>query len=295
MKPTFNKIPLGYIELDNGAKAITPMNDLFLNYLFENPENWEALRNTVNIMLDEYKSRNPATKAALVTGKIKVETQYKYLSSASAIPKAQDIKMATDNELTYIEFHNYESHNSPVAVRSVEYFGLAIGRSKGKTANQIWFLAEKSESVLKGKIFARYILKDEETGESHPDDSGILYISLSKLAEENSIAGELAGFLLGKATDPKSEEVKKIAERFKTGFSTFSADKEVKMFLSLKDRGVMEGRVEGEAKGITKGIAKGLSAAADEFFELLAQGFTPEEARDKIKSKAYTEEKSLAE
>ena len=115
------------------------------------------------------------------------------------------------------------------------------------------------------------------SGESHPDDSGILYISLPKLAEENSIAGELAGFLLGKTTDPKSEEVKKIAERFKTGFSVFSEDKEVKMFLSLKERGVMEGR----------------GTAADEFFELLAKGFTPEEAREKIKSEVYTEEKNI--
>ena len=45
---TQTKTPLGYIELDNGTKAIMPLNDLFLCHMFQNPENWEVLRVSVN-------------------------------------------------------------------------------------------------------------------------------------------------------------------------------------------------------------------------------------------------------
>ena len=236
-----NKIPLGYIELDNGTKAITAMNDLFLNYMFENPENWETLRNSVNIILNEYKRDNPSTNVAPVTGEIIVETQYKYLLSIDNTTKDQDLKMTAKSDLTYIEFQNRAKTKPPIETRAVEYFGLGIGHSKGKTANQIWLLAENLESVFHGKIFARYILKDEITGEPHPGDSGILYVNLSKLAEQNNPAGELAGFLLGNIADPENEEVREIVKSFNAGFNVFKADKEAVKMMSLRERARNEG------------------------------------------------------
>ena len=46
------KVPLGYIELENGLKEIYAMNDLFLNFTFEKEENWEEFRLMVNILLE---------------------------------------------------------------------------------------------------------------------------------------------------------------------------------------------------------------------------------------------------
>ena len=37
------KTPLGHVELDSGAIEIYPMNDFFLNFTYDNPENWESL------------------------------------------------------------------------------------------------------------------------------------------------------------------------------------------------------------------------------------------------------------
>jgi len=54
--------------------------------------------------------------------------------------------------VTYIEFQNKATTNPPIPVRSVEYFGLGIGHSKGKTANQIWLLAEDVGAVLVGNL-----------------------------------------------------------------------------------------------------------------------------------------------
>jgi len=82
-------------------------------------------------------------------------------------------------------------------MRSVEYFGLGIGHSKGKIANQLWLLAEDVDSVIYAHPFAHYILKDEVTGKDHPTTSGIMYVSLRKLSQEQGPAGELASYLLG--------------------------------------------------------------------------------------------------
>jgi hypothetical protein len=49
-----NATPLGYINLPNGMKAIYPMNDIFLNFTFENPAHWEDLRLTVNLFIEAY-------------------------------------------------------------------------------------------------------------------------------------------------------------------------------------------------------------------------------------------------
>jgi len=76
----------------------------------------------------------------------------------------QDLKMTEkEDNATYIECQNDANTQPPIEIRSVVYFGLGIGHNKGKLTNQIWLLAEDVPSVLHGKTFARYVLKDEIT------------------------------------------------------------------------------------------------------------------------------------
>ena len=242
-----NTIPLGYVELTNGSKAIYPMNDIFLNFTFEIEEHWEALRLAVNLLLESYKQQNPDTKAKLIKGSIRVRTQFQYLLDIQNTTRDQDIKLTEDEaEATYIEFQNRARSDIPIEIRSVEYFGLGIGHSRGKIANQIWVLAEDVDLVLRGRTFARYILKDEITNDEHPATSGIMYVSLTKLSEEGSPAGELASFLLGKLKNPQNEAVKKIVKAFNSSFEAFKADKEAINVLSAGERGRLEGRLEGK-------------------------------------------------
>ena len=89
-----NTTPLGYVELDNGQKAIYPMNDIFLNYTFEKTANWESLRLTVNLIIEAYRQLKPDTKLKPVTGKIQVRTQFKHmLSTDGKTTRDQDIKL----------------------------------------------------------------------------------------------------------------------------------------------------------------------------------------------------------
>jgi len=223
-----NATPLGYIELENGAKPIYPMNDIFLNYTFDNPANWENLRTTVNLIIEANKNNNPTTTLKPIEGNIKVSTQFKHLLTTQNKTRDQDIKItASQDDATYIEFQNRAKPQIPIEIRAVEYFGLGIGHSKGKLANQIWLLAEDVDVVLHGKTFARYILKDEVTGKEHPATSGILYVSLTKLSKENTPAGETASFLLGKLSDPTDKTVKRVSEAFKNSFEAFKAEKEL--------------------------------------------------------------------
>ena len=175
------KIPLGYIELDNGTKAIYAMNDIFLNYTFEHAAYWETLRLMVNLLLEAYKQKNPNSSVSPIKGSIIVKTQYQHLLNIENTTRDQDIKITEDEKnATYIEFQNRANTQPPIETRAVEYFGLGIGHSKGKIANQIWLLAEDVDSVLLGEPFTRYILKDEITNNVHPTSSGLCSVSLSK-------------------------------------------------------------------------------------------------------------------
>jgi len=311
----YERTPLGYIELDSGTIPVYIMNDLFLTHFFENKENWEILRDIANILIDAYIEVVPHTTAKLITGAIAVETQYKYLVGAKNKTKAQDIKISEVVDLTFVEFQNSANTTPPIEVRATTYFGLAIGHSKGGAANQIWLLAEDVDTVLDGRLFARYVLKDELTGKPHPGSSGIMYISLSKLSQEKSLAGELAAYLLGKITKPENAELAGIVRSFDKGFDVFREDKEVVKSMSLEARaiqrgwfegkaeGIAEGKAEGKAEGIAEGKAEGIAegkaegiaegtakgkaegkiVAIEEFMELIAQGLTPQEASKKIR------------
>ena len=286
-----NTTPLGYIDLADGRKAIFPMNDIFLNYTFESPEYWEALHTAANMVIDAFILENPDTSAKLIEAIAKVRTQFRHLLGIDNTTRDQDIKLEDIvDKFTYMEFQIRAMTDPPVEIRSVEYFGLGIGHSKGKTANQIWLLAQDVDSVLFGEVFTRYVLKDEVTGNAHPSTSGIMYVSLTKLSRAEGPAGELASFLLGKNPNPWDKDVKKIAEAFKSSFESFKNDKDVVKVMTLAERykgeGLAEGLAEGRAEGLTEGEAKGMNKAADQMLALIKSGIDPEEALNMIKNNA---------
>ena len=139
-------------------------------------------------------------------------------------------------------------------------------------------------------------LTDEITGETYPGTSGILFVSLPELSQENSPAGELASFLLGKLKTPKDKDVKAIAKTIKDSFNAFKADKEVKRTMTVaekyKNEGIVEGRIEGEAKGRTEGEARGTAAginlAVDQIQELVNSGLSLTEAINRVRSIAVS-------
>jgi len=254
------------------------MNDIFLNYTFENPEHWETLRDATNIFIGRFKQYQPETDVKPIEGAIQVRTQFKHLLGNDNTTKDQDLKITEVVEnSTYVEFQNRAKPDIPVEIRSVQYFGLGIGHSGGKLANQIWLLASDVKAVLHGEMFTRYILKDEVTGKNHPAKSGIMYVSLSKLSKEESVAGELASFLLGKIAEPEYEAVKKIADAFKISFKSFKTDKDVAKMLSLAERYMHDGEVIGMEKGVEKGVAIGKTELANEARELYEKGVDPQE------------------
>ena len=271
--PTKNAVPLGYVELPGGSLPIYPMNDIFLTFTFEDSAHWEALRLIVNIIVDAYKRENPDSYVTPIKGKIKVRTQFKYLLAADGkTTRDQDIKIIdNESDVNYVEFQNKAATTPPIEIRSVEYFGLGIGHSKGKNANQMWLLAEDVHSVLRGQTFTRYILKDEATNDIHPTTSGIMYVSLTKLSQEKNTAGELAAFLLGQASIPEDDDVRLISDAFETSFEEFKHNKEVSKMLTLAERYTDAGRVEG----------------VNRLAELIKSGLTLEEAMQKINEELY--------
>jgi len=315
------KIPLGYIELDNGSKAIYTMNDFFLNFTFEKEEYWETLRLMINILIAAYRSVKPDTVINLIEGDIQVETQYKFYLNTKNTTRNQDIKVtelmqneqSEQKKLTYVEFQNRANTVPPIKNRAIEYFSLGINQGGGKTANQIWLLAEDVDSLLHGEMFTNYILTDEMTGELYPDTSGMMFISLAKLSQENSAAGELASFMLGKDSRLESEEAKSIANAINASFEAFKADKEVKNTMSVAEKyrnegwvegvevgeakGIAIGEAKGEARGITigeargeaRGEAKGINLAVNKALELIKNGINPTEALLKIQNEHNTQ------
>ena len=270
-----NTYPLGYVELPDGAKPIYPMNDIFLSYTFQIDKYWETLRLLINIVIEAYTQHKPDTRLKPIKSIKEVKTQFKHLLNTENVTRDQDIKLIQDNsDSTYIEFQNRGKPSVPIELRSVQYFGLGIGHGGGKLANQIWLLAENVKPLLHGKVFARYILKDEITGVEHPASSGILYVSLPKLADEDSSAGELARFLLGKIADAKSDTVQQIANSFNASFGAFKSEKEVVNVMSARERGWEDGWLDGREEGREEGVVLG----AAKILELIKKGLTPEDA-----------------
>ena len=287
------KTPLGYIVLESGAKEIYPMNDFLTNFTYENPKNWEALRLTVNTVYEAYLQKHlTAIAITLIEGDIHVETQYSYYLKPKKT-KRQDIRLdeLRSKILTFLELQNRANTTPPIWAQALDYFALGISRSDSKMANQVWLLAEDVPNVLHGEIFAHYILMEETSCKPYPNTSGILFVSLPKLSQEEGPAGELAAFLLGKLKEPKDKTVKEIAKVVKASFDAFKIDKEVKRTMTVAEKYKNEGIVEGIAKGITEGIAQGIiqgiaQGITQGITEGVAQGITQGLAQGKAEGKA---------
>jgi len=290
------KTPLGFVELDSGSMEIFALDDLFLNFTFEKEENWEEFRLMMNILLEEYTKLNPTTVATLIEGAIRIKTQYKFYINAKKKNKTRNQDFESDeletNRLKYVEFQNKATSKPPIPDRAFEYFVLSIGKNPGKAVTQIWLLASDAESVLQEETFMNYILKDEATNKAFPNSSSIMFISLTKLSQQNNLAGELALFLLGKLTAPPSEEIKRIVNTFNTSFEAFKDDKEVKNTMTIaekwKNEGWVDGKEEGLAEGIGVGAEKGVNAGTSKMLELIKSGLSPDEAFHKVNEERTT-------
>ena len=268
------RIPLGFIELDSGPKPVYALYDFFLNFTFDKKDNWEDLRLIVNILLDAYMKQNPSTIVTLIEDEIHVTTQFEQYLNNLTTPKKQDFRLKEVNiiKFTFLEVQNDVFIDPPVDVRATDYSVLSISQNPGKVSNQIWLLAEDVQKLLHGNSFSNYVLKDEVSGKVYPNASGIMFVSLKRLSQEDTVAGELASFLLGKTNDIKSEEVKRIADTFKNSFEMFRIDKEVKKSMSVAEKRWLEGRVEGRVEGIR------------ELAELIRSGMSVDEALQAIDS-----------
>ena len=267
--------PLGIIELETGLKEIFPTNDFFLNYMFDKPEYWEVLRNMVNIFVRKYKTQMPETKVCTIDGEIQVETQYSYYMGKINVSKNQDLKITElAPNMTFVEVQNKASTKPPIETRAIEYLGLSLGHNSGKNITQIWILAEDVDSVLKGEIFANYVFKNEQTGESYPINTSLMFISLRKLAPWADECAELAQFLLGKNSLPTSETVKAIIKGFEKAFVEMKDDKEAKFGMSALDKYRLNYLEEGREEGREEGIEIGQLSTAKEMYK---DGFTLEQ------------------
>ena len=113
-----------------------------------------------------------------------------------------------------------------------------------------------------------------------------MFISLKRLSQENTVAGELASFLLGKTIVIKNEDVKRIFETLKKSCEEFCDDKGVKKSMSVAEELRMEGRIEGRAEGRTEGKVEGKFETIRELAELFNSGMSFEEALQKLNEEA---------
>lgn len=240
---------LGYISLDTGKKAITPLNDVFLNYTFLRQEYWETLREMTNIFYKAYIKKHKDTNITPIKGEINVITQYPYYRNAdSSTPKRQDMRIDSENKVDYIEFQNKTHPDLPIEVQSIEYLGFSLTRGENKYASNLWLLNGAITNLLQGNIFSNYILMDEADHRTHPNTSNVLYVDLKRLSQTNSQAGELAGILIGKVEAPKDAKIDQILQTLKNSFNVFKVDTEVRNIMTRVEQLEARGRAEVRAE-----------------------------------------------
>ena len=98
--------PLGIIDLANGPREIYPTDDFFINYLFNHPDHWGALKDMVNIFITKYRKTMSCTQLDIITDPIEVTTQYQYLSSKVKGEKRQDMRLQTNQRMVFVEVQN---------------------------------------------------------------------------------------------------------------------------------------------------------------------------------------------
>ena len=149
---------LGYIRLETGPKLIIPMNDIFINFTFQDEANWENLKMMANIIYNQYAQDYESTKIKPIEEIISVRTQFPYFKAPkSDKPKAPDIRIEDINKFSFIDFENNPHSSKPlVPIRSTEYLGFAL--SRGKVAKQqfsMWLLNGAVSILLNGKSLFR--------------------------------------------------------------------------------------------------------------------------------------------
>ena len=245
---------LGYIELETGSKLITPLNDTFLNWTFDKEEYREHLRMITNILYNAYKEANENTTITPIENEMTVTTQFPYYKDVSSTrPNTLDMRIEDIKKINFIDFQN-EPHSSdpPVPIRSTKYLGFILTRGEDKQSASMWVLNGTISELLNGKIFANFVLMDEQDYHPHPIDVNILYVDIKMLAKQSSKAGELARVLTGVENDPKDEDVKKILQGLKQSFNVFKNCTEVKNMMTRAE----ELKAKGEAKGIAEKARK---------------------------------------
>ena len=224
-----------------------------------------------------------------IRDKIIVTTQFKNNMKNRHKPKEQDfeIKEVHLKKFTYIEMQNRASIAKPIEIRAIEYSVLGISQNIGHISNQVWLLAEDLDKLLHGRTFANYLLKEESSQIAYPNTSCILFVNLKKLSNEQTVAGELASFLLGKTRGISSGRAKRISDVLKKSCREFGRDKGVKRSMSIKQKwqeeARMEGKEEGLRQGVQQGMQQGIQQGAAKIVELIKSGLSPEEALKKVK------------
>ena len=246
MKEKGNEI--GYIEIEiknprTGVteivlKPIAVMNDIFINYTFENPENWEVLRLINNIFYNEYKIIYPKSSLRIIEGAIKVRTQYAHFKAPDKNPKRQDAEIESEDKKDYTEFQI--NPTAEVAIRSVEYLGFSTSRGANKPSTHLWLLGGDITSLMHSEDIVHYKMIEERINKYHPSESSIVYVNLKKVSSENTKAGELARVLLGLSKEVKDEEVKFIFKNLSKSFNNFKKDKGERDVLTIMEQRELE-------------------------------------------------------
>ena len=243
---------IGYMELGDGEKmAISTLNNVFLNYTFEQKEYWETLRSMNNIIYSAYIDYCQHTNISLIEGDVIVKTEYSnFKDFKSTVPQRQDIRIENQNDsrVDYVEFQSSRNSKPPIEVRGIEYFSYSLTRGRDKRSVHMWLLAEPVGKLLHGNIFANYVLMDEVNHNPYPNATNILFVNLERLSQTNSPAGELAGVLLGAVKKPKDYQVKLIFENFMKSFEIFKEDKEARNIVTRGEQREYQGEARAEAR-----------------------------------------------
>ena len=264
--------PLGYINLlNNKQKPVYPMDDFFLNYAFFKKKNWKHLRQIINTYLETYAAKyNKQDGFHFVSENIAVETQYQHYLKFRSKQQTQDMKIdeIDTGDLTYVEFQNKISTKPPIEIRASNYSGLAINKAKdGTKSSQIWLLGENDDKVMQGQAISNFRMVEDNTGEYYPQDVNIMFISLPRLAEEQSLCGELSRFLMGSDADLLSDQIKPIAEMFVDEYENFKENEEVVKAMTILEEkffeGISIGREEGREEVLQILIRDGVISEAD--------------------------------
>ena len=99
-----NESLLGYMDLETGRKLVTPMDDVFLNYIYQDEANWDHLKTITNIFYQAYIETYKDTKLKLIEGEISVKTKFPYFRNLSASkPKEQDFRIESVDKVDWTQ------------------------------------------------------------------------------------------------------------------------------------------------------------------------------------------------